>query len=80
MSRSEWCKSEYKAKDPDGRSRSCLLISRLVTPALEMVRVLMTLVTPARAKRLRCGPGGGDHRRGEVSPTTHTLHPGCLQP
>ena len=48
MSRSEWCKGEYKAKDPDDRSQSCILISRMVTLAIEIVRVLKVL-TLARA-------------------------------
>lgn len=39
---------EYKAKDPEERSQSCILISRMVTPAVEIVRVLMVL-TLARA-------------------------------
>lgn len=48
MSRSELCKGEYKAKDPEERSQSCVLISRMVTPTVEIIRVLMVL-TLARA-------------------------------
>ena len=38
------------------------------------------VLTLARAIELRCGPGGEDHSQGEVSSTTHTFHPGRLQP